>query len=282
VDAFTWLSLGSNGRREAVLSSDVDSAAAFDGSVPEAGIARYRAAFGEVYQVLARAGLRGDEHGATARHALFARTNDDWRVAGRQWLAAPAEHNGAMMTALLVDGRPIHGDPGLPAVTEVFGDLRRHPGTMRLLLRESLSKRAKLRSMRHILARQPDTFDIKTHALLPIVNIARWAALSVGSAALATTERLRAASGSAMLPDEQASTLIEVFEVLQRLRLRYQLMEQRAGNRPADLITMSRMSSIDRSVIAQAVREIASVQRRMGNISQFVPAEEWAAPEPAH
>jgi len=286
VDAFTWLSLGSNGRREAVLSSDVDSAAAFSaaalGSVPDAEIARYRAAFGEVYQVLAQAGLSGDEHGATAQHALFARTNDDWRAAGKQWLAAPAEHNGAMMTSLLVDGRPIHGDPGLPAVTRVFGDLRRHPGTMRLLLRESLSKRAKLRPIGHILARRPDTFAIKTHALLPIVNIARWAALSVGSAALPTTERLRVASGSAMLPDEHASTLIEVFEVLQRLRLRYQLMQHRAGDRPSDLITIGRMSSIDRSVIAQAVREISSVQRRMENISQFVPAEAWASPEPAH
>jgi len=282
VDAFTWLSLGSNGRREAVLSSDVDSAAAFDGSVPDAEIARYRSAFSEVYQVLARAGLSGDEHGATARHPLFARTNAAWRAAGEEWLASPVEHNGAMMTSLLVDGRPIHGDPGLPAVARVFGDLRRHPGTMRLLLQESLSKRAKLRPMRHILARQPDTFDIKRHALLPVVNIARWAALSVGSAALPTTERLRAASGSAMLPDEHANTLIEVFGVLQRLRLRYQLMQHRAGDRPSDLITMGRMSSIDRSVIAQAVREISSIQRRMDNISQFVPAEAWASPEPAH
>src|SRR5882757_9441850 len=244
--------------------------------------ARYRSAFSEVYQVLARAGLSGDEHGATARHPLFARTNAAWRAAGEEWLASPVEHNGAMMTSLLVDGRPIHGDPGLPAVARVFGDLRRHPGTMRLLLQESLSKRAKLRPMRHILARQPDTFDIKRHALLPVVNIARWAALSVGSAALPTTERLRAASGSAMLPDEHANTLIEVFGVLQRLRLRYQLMQHRAGDRPSDLITMGRMSSIDRSVIAQAVREISSIQRRMDNISQFVPAEAWASPEPAH
>ncbi|HEY1970069.1 MAG TPA: putative nucleotidyltransferase substrate binding domain-containing protein [Pseudonocardia sp.] len=280
-DAFTWLSLGSNGRREAVLSSDVDSAAAFGGPVSSAEIDRYRAAFGQVYQVLARAGLSGDEHGATAMHRMFARTNDDWRAAGLEWMAAPAEQNGAMMTSLLVDGRPIHGDPGLPAVSRVFGDLRRHPGTMRLLLRESLSKRAKLRSMRHILARQPDTFDIKTYALLPIVNIARWAALSVGSATLPTTERLRVASGSEMLPAEQATTLIEVFGVLQRLRLRYQLMQHASGDRPSDLITIGRMSSIDRSIIAQAVREISSVQRRMDNISQFVPVEAWASPEPA-
>jgi CBS domain-containing protein len=184
------------------------------------------------------------------------------------------------MMSLLVDGRPIHGDQGLPAVTRVFSEVRRHPGTMRLLLQESLSKRAKLRPMRNILARHPETFDIKTHALLPIVNIGRWAALSVGSTALPTTERLRAASGSAMLPEEQASTLIEVFGVLQRLRLRYQLTRHRCGDTPSDVLTMRRVSSIDRSVIAQAVREISSVQRRMDNISNFVPAEAWASPEP--
>lgn len=281
IDAFTWLSLGSNGRREAVLSSDVDSAAAFREPVTAAEIAEYRTAFAEVYQVLTRAGLHGDEHGATSGHPAFARTNEEWRSAGEQWLAAPAEHQGAMMASLLVDGRPIHGDPGLPEVSKVFGDLRRHPGTMRLLLVESLSKRAKLRSMRHILARHPETFDIKSYALLPIVNIARWAALSVGSAALPTIERLRQASGSAMLPEEQATTLIEVFGVLQRLRLRYQLMQHRAGDRPSDVITMSRMSSIDRSVIEQAVREIAAIQRRMANISQFVPVEQWTTTQPA-
>ena len=139
-----------------------------------------------------------------------------------------------MMTSLMVDGRPIHGDPGLPAVIRVFSDLREHPGTMRLLLQESLSYRAKLRSA-WFPARRPDTFDIKSHALLPVVNIGRWAALSVGSAVLPTTDRLRAASGSAMLPAEAASTLIEVFDVLQRLRLRYQLRQYQAGEQPTDV-----------------------------------------------
>lgn len=278
VDAFTWLSLGSNGRREAVLSSDVDSAVAFDDAVSAEAIVAYRGVFTEILGVLATAGLSADDHGATAHQALFARTNADWRAAGEQWLASPVEHNGAMMTSLLVDGRPIHGDPGLPAVTRVFSDLREHPGTMRLLLQESLARRAKLRSAWGIFARRPDTFDIKAHALLPVVNMARWAALSVGSAVLPTTERLRAAAGSAMLPDEAAGILIEVFDVLQRLRLRYQLGQYRAGERPSDVITLNRLSPIDRSVIAQAVREISSVQRRMDNVSHYVAVEEWVSP----
>ncbi|MEO8830467.1 putative nucleotidyltransferase substrate binding domain-containing protein [Lapillicoccus sp.] len=276
VDAFTWLSLGSNGRREALLTSDVDSAVAFDDSVSAQEIDRYRAAFAEVDEVLARAGLRSDEHGARAQQQLFARTNSDWRAAGEQWLSAPADNNGAMMTSLLVDGRPILGDPGLPAVAEVFGELRRHPGTLRMLLEESLSSRARLRSMRDVLRRRPD-FDLKKHALLPIVNIGRWAALSVGSHALPTVERLRVAAGSAMLPDDQATTLVEVFELLQRLRLRYQLLQRENGDDPSDVFVMDRMSPMDRTVVSEAVREIASIQRRMANVSNYVPAVEWSA-----
>jgi len=278
-DGFTWMSLGSNGRREAVLSSDVDSAVAFADDVSPGDATRYRGAFAEVTDVLTKAGLSSDEHGATAQSRLFARTNSAWRAAAEKWMAAPANDQGAIMASLLVDGRPIHGDPGLPEVSRVFSDLRRHPGTMRLLLQESLSSRAKLRSVREVFTRRSDTFDLKAHALLPIVNLARWAALSVGSSALPTTERLRSAAGSEMMPEEQARILIEVFEVLQRLRLRYQLLQHQRGDRPSDVVGMDRMSPIDRSVIAQAVREISSVQRRMDNISVYVPAEAWAAPE---
>jgi len=278
VDAFTWLSLGSTGRREAVLSSDVDSAVAFADELPQSEIDRYRAAFSEVGTVLSRLGVSTDEHGATAAHKLFARTNADWRATAGHWLAAPAEDKGAIMTSLLVDGRPIHGDPGLPAAAAVFGDLRRHPGTMRLLLQESLSRRARMPTHRSVLTRRTGTFDVKEHAVLPIVNLARWAALSVGSAALPTTERLQAAAGSAMLPQDQATTLVEVFEVLQRLRLRYQIAQHQRGERPTDVLSMDQVSPIDRSVIAQAVREVSAVQRRMDNISLYVPAEAWALP----
>ena len=279
-EAFTWLSLGSLGRQEAVLSSDVDSAVAFDDAMPAGELDAYRAAFAEVGDVLVRVGLSRDDHGANAQQRLFARTNADWRAAAQQWLTAPAQNQGAIMMSLLVDGRPIHGDPGLPAVAEVFGDLRRHPGTMRLLLQESLARRARMPSGRGLLNRRSGAFDVKDHAVLPIVNLARWAALSVGSAELPTTERLRAAAGSPMLPQGQADTLVEVFEVLQRLRLRYQLQQHQRGLPPSDVLEMNRVSPIDRSVIAQAVREVASVQRRMDNVSLYVPADSWASFEP--
>ena len=112
------------------------------------------------------------------------------------------------------------------------------------------------------------------------MNLARWAALSAGSHALSTTDRLRAAAGSAMLPDDRATTLVEVFEVLQRLRLRYQLMQHQNGQRPTDTFAEELMSPMDRSVVAQAVREISSVQKRMTRLSAYVPADQWSLPNP--
>ncbi len=172
----------------------------------------YLAAFGEVYDVLTDAGLSVDAHGASATHRGFARTNAAWRAAAREWLAAPEANQGAIMTSLLVDGRPIYGDPGLPAVTDMFSGVRRHPGTLRLLMQASLARRARYRSVRDIFTRR-DAFDLKSHALLPLVNIAR-----------------------------------------------------------------DRMSPIDRSMLAQAVREIAAVQHRMDNVAAYLPADAWASP----
>jgi CBS domain-containing protein len=277
-DAFTWLSLGSNGRREAVLSSDVDSAVAFVDGLSVDLMPAYRAAFGEVHDVLAASGLSRDWHGATAQREPFARTNSQWRAAAHRWMAAPAVNQGAIMASLLVDGRPIEGDPGLPAAVEVFTELRQHPGTMRLLLEESLAHRAKLRSNRDALRRRPADIDIKEHALLPVVNLARWAALTAGSQALSTPDRLRAAAGSAMLPEDRATTLVEVFEMLQRLRLRYQLMQHQSGQRPSDTFAEELMSPMDRSVVAQAVREISSVQKRMTRLSAYIPTDQWSLP----
>ncbi len=276
-DAFTWLALGSNGRREAVLSSDVDSAVAFADELPAAEMGAYRDAFGEVDGVLADAGLSSDSHGATARRPAFSRRHSEWRAAAQAWLKAPEKNQGAMMTSLLVDGRPIHGDIGLPAVAEVFGDLRGHPGTMRLLLEESLSRRARLHSMREIFTRRADTFDIKRHALQPIINLARWAALSVDSAVLGTPDRLRAVAGSTMLPAEQVENLVEIFDVLQRIRLRYQLLAYQRGQRPSNELTLDRMSPIDRGLVTDAVRAIAGVQRRVDNIAVYLPPSGWTA-----
>lgn len=271
----TWLSLGSNARREPVPSSDLDSAVVFADAVDGRRAAAYRDAFARAADVLRRAGLSIDAHGATASRPMMSRTSAQWRRAAQEWLANPLDGRGMVLASLLLDARPIVGEPGTSAVQEVFADVRDHAWTMRLLIRESLSHKARLRSMRDVLAGRGGTFDLKAHALRPIVEIARWAALSVASTELATRARLAAASGSVLLPEEQARTLIEVFEVLQRIRLRQQLAQVARGDRATDVVWMARLPPLDRSLVAQSVREIAAVQKRLANLVAFTYPDEW-------
>lgn len=174
----------------------MDSAVSFAESVPDPHlIAQYRHAFADVGQVLRGSGLAGDSNGASAETPLFSRTHSQWQAAAQQWLLSPLDNKGTILASLLLDGRPIWGDPGVTAVSEVLGNIRSHPSTLRLLFAESLSYRAKLRSMRDVLSRRGGTFDINAHALIPVINIARWAALSVNSTELGTRSRLGAAAG---------------------------------------------------------------------------------------
>ena len=113
--------------------------------------------------MLAAAGLsqrlaRGDGAAAGVRP-------DERRVAGRppsEWLAAPEENQGAIMTSLLVDGRPIHGDPGLPAVDAgVRASCARTRAPCGCCCRSRCPTAPSCRSMRDVFADGADTFDIK-------------------------------------------------------------------------------------------------------------------------
>jgi CBS domain-containing protein len=76
---FVWLVTGSVARREAVLSSDLDSLLAWDGTDEHRPWMRALAL--GVLTTLAACGLSHDDHGVRADKNLFARSVDSWRDA---------------------------------------------------------------------------------------------------------------------------------------------------------------------------------------------------------
>lgn len=274
MDEFTWLALGSNGRREAVLSSDVESAVVFNDGVDEFTMARYRAVFAEVHELLARAGLSGDINGVSASRAIMARPATQWRAAVEQWLTDPHKDQGGMMISLLVDSRPISGAAGRALVSQHLQDLRQHPVTMRLLLHDALSMKAKTRQWDTVFRRSTQ-LDIKHDALRPLVNLARWVGLAVHSGKLTTPDRLAAAVGSELVDEREVRALAEGYEVLQRVRLRHQIAQVQSGREPNNLLDLSKISPIDRSILGEVVHGIARAQKRLANVSAWSETEDW-------
>ncbi|MFN3542508.1 MAG: putative nucleotidyltransferase substrate binding domain-containing protein, partial [Rhodococcus sp. (in: high G+C Gram-positive bacteria)] len=282
--------LGSVARREAMPSSDVDSALTWADATADPDVRGTSNAVSwtrdealmdlaaRVHVSLDSAGLPSDTNGAVASSPRFARSAGQWERAAAHWLSNPfgergnpAEDSGLIMSSLMIDGRVVWGPKELHTVPEAYRRLLvDHPDALRLQLRDALAGRARLRSLRDVLARRGGTFDLKAHALTPIVNLARWGGLSVGMASASTPARLAAASGNGMLSERDVAALSEVFELLQRLRLSHQIDQITAGHRPGDVLIMADLSPLERSLLTDGIREIAAVQRRVGYLAANV------------
>jgi CBS domain-containing protein len=229
---------------------------------------RLRALAARTHEILDGCGLPHDSNGAIAYEPLFSRSQSEWFAAAEGWLDDPLRGQGLMMSSLLIDGRVVWGDASLHTVPAAYRSMREeHSDALRLQRLDALSARVvKTRSLRDVLSRRGGTFDLKHHAITPIVNLARWGGLSADVVSASTPARLAAAAQAGAISDSDAETLCDVFAMLQRLRMAHQVSQLAAGHTPGDVITMSELSPLNRSLLNDGLREIVAVQRRVRNV----------------
>jgi CBS domain-containing protein len=264
----TWLALGSVARREAVPSSDVDSALVWVGPERDEAAAAYAHRFAErVLEGMSAAGFRADANGAVATNPLFARSYDAWASAARSWLHDPTQERAPILVSLAVDARAVWGIHATPAVPDVFRDARRHPDLLRLLGRYALAHRPPTGFLRDFVVEHSGerrgTLDLKSGGLVPIVDLARWAGMTAGVTSAATPARLRAAAAAGVLDADAAATLEESFHLVLHLRLAHQVEQLRAGATPDDRVRPHDLSPVTRASLREAFRAVAAVQRRI-------------------
>jgi CBS domain-containing protein len=263
---FAWIALGSYGRREPFPGSDGDSAIAWDGpDDPEIGEA-LRAIAERVLAGMAAAGIRPCPQGAVASSRLFSRSVDAWERAADGWLADPDRDRGLTLLAVAVEGAPVSGRADL--AERLAAAVARSPGreaTLRRLAIMALGRRPPTGFLRDLVlergGRRRGVLDIKEAGVGPVVDLARWAALSAGVTAASTSERLRAAAAAGTLDPADAALLGEAFEMVCELRMEHQVERIRSGLPPDDLVEPSRLPPLTRRALREAFRAITRVQR---------------------
>ena len=272
---FTWFALGSLARREAVPSSDVDSALAWDDESPEASgrepgqVAGY---LGRVAQAvdegLRACGMSPDAHGASAANPLFARSLASWHRAARSLSEDPTQEKALILVSVITDSRPVWStresvDGGLWEMRP-YPD---HPYLLRLLARFALSFRPPTGFLRDFVVEHSGErrgqLDIKHGGMIPIVDLARWAGMAAGIASASTLERLRAAEAAGTMESAEARTLMEAFGFIFSLRLDHQVEQLRRGQPPDDFIDPKTLNPLARSYLREAFRAVASVQANL-------------------
>jgi CBS domain-containing protein len=264
---FTWFALGSLARREAVPSSDVDSALGWEGDHP--GAAGYVATVARAVEEGLRAcGLLSDAHGASAANPLFARSLDSWHRAARSLAEDPTQDKGLILVSVLADSRPVWSSGGVAG--SGLWDARPypdHPELLRMVARFALSFRPPTGFLREFAVEHSGErrgqLDLKHGGIIPIVDLARWAGMAAGAASAPTLERLRAAEAAGTMEGAEARTLMEAFGFIGSLRLDHQVEQLKRGSVPDDFVDPKTLNPLARSYLREAFRAVASVQARL-------------------
>ena len=262
-----WLSLGSFGRREAVPCSDFDSGMVWsDPADPDPADYMKRLAR-DVVDALTAMGWEPDPHGVTATGVMSASSIGNWRAAIHDWLEPPTSEEELVAISIVLDARTIYGPGRDLDVPSLLGDAHPRPALLRLLLRSALASKPPTGFLKDIVVEHSGEhagrLDIKHGGLLPIVNIARYAAFAAGGMTTSTSERLRAAAGTGTLTETDAATLGEAFGFMSDLRLEHQIRALEAARLPDDLINPKTLNSLTRRYLRETFRAVASVQKSL-------------------
>jgi len=267
---FSWFALGSLARRESAPSSDQDSALAWEGdddpAVREA--LTERAAF--VVEGLKRSGVPACDHGVLASRPLFARPVDDWVTLVRSMLSDPDQEKALIFTSVIVEGRAVwDADVVAGTIARELERARDHPYLLQRMAIFALAHQPPTGFFREFVLEQggerKGTLDIKRGGLLPVVDLARWAAMRAGVTAASTAERLDAAEQAGSLPAADVATLRIAFDLFTQLRMQHQVDALRRGARPDDSIDPRRLDPLTRRYLKESFRAVERVQRGVAN-----------------
>jgi CBS domain-containing protein len=265
---FAWLALGSQARREATPSADIDSAIVWFGDSDEAATRHdlHELAV-QVVDGLERCGFTPDRHGASASNVMFVRSLRSWQHAAHSWIEDPTQEQALILVSVLVDSRPVWGVHTGTPVADSFRLAPRKPALLRLLARFALSYHPPTGFLRGLVVEHSGEhqgrLDLKHGGLIPIVDLARWAGMAAGVTSASTLERLRAAAAAGTLPAQEAHTLRDAFELISGLRLAHQVRQLRGGAEPDDYVDPATLSALTRSHLKEAFRAVASIQKRV-------------------
>jgi CBS domain-containing protein len=107
------------------------------------------------------------------------------------------------------------------------------------------------------------SLDIRHAAVIPIVELGRWAGAAANMTGGSTPERLRAAAQAGVLSSEDAETLADAFELALELRIAHHLSQLASGSDPDDSIDPEAISPLTRDYLRDVFRAVSAVQRRL-------------------
>jgi CBS domain-containing protein len=267
---YAWVVGGSQARREQSSHSDQDNALILSNDFdPRTHDAYFAALATRVCDGLNDCGFIYCPGDVMATNPKWRQPLRAWHKYFDTWINRP-EPMALMLSSVFFDLRHLYGDAALLRQLQerVLKQSRRNRIFLAYLTANALKHRPPLGFFRNFVlihgGEHDNTLDLKHRGLVPIIDIARVAALSAGIDEINTLERLRAAGQVNALSRDGAANLEDAFELIGTLRVQHQVRQMRAGEAADNYLKPDELSSLERRHLKDAFGIIDTVQEALG------------------
>ncbi|HWS60319.1 MAG TPA: DUF294 nucleotidyltransferase-like domain-containing protein [Flavobacterium sp.] len=183
---YAWLSIGSQGRKEQLLTTDQDSMLIFEDVTADKyrDVKDYFLKLGKrTTAILEKVGYPYCPYGHMASNMLWCKSLTDWTNQYNSWMNTPGE-NSNELSSIFFDFEIVIGEKKIEEAIEnvIYNNLKNNVLLFDFLGNEALRKNSPLTFFKkfNIEEKGPnkDKFDIKTRALMPLIDGARLFSLS--------------------------------------------------------------------------------------------------------
>lgn len=262
---FAWLSIGSQGRKEQLLPTDQDSILIFEDVTPE----KYREVkdyflnlASKTTDFLEGVGYEACPNGHMAKNILWCKSLTDWMKQYNNWINTPGEHSGDL-SSIFFDYELVYGEQKIEDAisSTVFKNMENNTLFFDFLGNDALRKNSPLTFFKNFNVEEEgphkDKFDIKTKALMPLIDGARLFTLSFKVKGINNTYiRFKQL---AMVDPKHAETYLEcaeAFLVLSKIRTLEGIKNDNSGQ----FVNLEELSKIDRDKLKNALAPMRKLE----------------------
>lgn len=274
---FAWLSIGSQGRKEQLLLTDQDSILIFEDVAADKykEVKDYFLKLGKrTTSTLEKIGYDLCPNGHMGSNMIWCKSLTDWIKQYDSWMNTPGE-NSNDLSSIFFDYEITFGEQRIEDAigNVVFKNAKNNTLFFDFLGNDALRKNSPLSFFKKFNVEEEglnkDKFDIKTRALMPLIDGARLFALSYGIKGINNThQRFRQMAIADPKHGEIYLNCAEAFLVLSKFRTLEGLKNDNSGQ----FINLDEMSKIDKEKLKNALapmKELEELIKSKFQLTQF-------------
>ena len=264
---YTWLGLGSEGRKEQTLLTDQDNAILFSEPSPVARdyFQRFSA---KVVEGLSLCGFPLCKGGVMASQPKWFGDVEYWKTRAARWIGDVTSHEANVSDIYtFLDFRAVHGDQGLEKElkSHVVKLTREKPPFLRSLAEHVVDLPIPLGFFKHFIVeksgKHKNRINLKMSGLVPLTTCIKLLAFHQGITATNTLERLQSLVEEKVISSDQGEFLEQAFETFLTLKIRNNLNDIEQGREFGNHIDPVELSTRQKQVLKEAFLAISQLQK---------------------